>query len=82
MADDRTIHGISQSGGEIVRYDRAGKWYVEYPTHRLPVTVEDAALFATADRAQWLPGRPGGRRFDASVRSLLGEQTIAAQEGS
>jgi hypothetical protein len=69
---DRRIHGVSQTGGEIVRYERAGKWYVEYPEgNRLPCTVEDAALFATADRATFRLGVAGGQRFDALVRRLV-----------
>lgn len=69
---DRTVHGISQTGGEIVRYDRAGKWYVEYPGEgRIPITVGDAALFATAERGTFFLGKPGGQQFDAKVRSLV-----------
>jgi len=71
---DRTIHGRSQSGGEIVRYERAGKWYIEYgnPPHRLPITVGDAALFATVKGAEAYLGRPGGSQFDAKVRVARG----------
>lgn len=65
---DRRIHGYSQSGGEIVRYERAGKWYLEYRDSRLPCTVEDAALFATAEGAQAFLGVAGGTRFDSLVR--------------
>lgn len=66
---DRTIHGMSQSGGAIVRYDRAGKWYVEYFDHRLPITVNDAALFATRAGASAFLGKPGGKLFDARVKA-------------
>lgn len=64
---DRTIHGISQSGGEIVRYDRGGKWWLEYEDSALPITVADAALFATVDGAEAFTGKPGGGAFDAKV---------------
>lgn len=64
---------------EVVRYDRAGKWYLEPvdPKQMLPcqhVTVEGAAQYAV-----WLHGNggeiffdlPGGRRFDRIVRTKM-----------
>lgn len=69
---DRRIHGISTDGGEIVRYERAGKWYIEYPTGMRPrraLTVRSAASLAALGRA--FLGKPGGMRFDAKVREFL-----------
>lgn len=59
--------------GEIVRYDRAGTWYVERPGSvltRRKVTVAEAADLAA--RGEHCSGKPGGRRFDALVRSKEG----------
>lgn len=68
---DRTVHA-SYPGMEIVRYDRAGKWYFEPTDSSLPrqkVTVKQAA-----DAAVWALGyynddaqvftRTGGKTFD------------------
>lgn len=70
---DRTVHGTTADGGQIVRYDRAGKWYVEYKDGRpcRHVTVQRAADLAV----EALTGVPGGRRFDALVTRRFGETT-------
>lgn len=69
-ASDRTVHAIVP-GGEIVRYDRAGKWYLEFTDGRArkPLSLRAAAELAGAHDAQALLGRPGGLRFDAKVRA-------------
>jgi hypothetical protein len=36
---DRTVHADLSDGTQIVRYDRAGKWYAEMPARRLQITV-------------------------------------------
>ncbi len=72
---DRTVHA-SYPGMEIVRYDRAGKWYFEPLDSSLPrqkVTVREAAHqavwatehFESAGRIFW--DRKGGSRFDRLV---------------
>lgn len=79
--DDRTVHAFGDSG-EVVRYERAGKWYFEVPSavtlgapHRESLTISQAAA-----RAVWLWyhdngsvnfGRSGGRLFDRRVREVL-----------
>jgi hypothetical protein len=71
---DRTVHA-SYDGMEIVRYDRAGKWYLE-PTNpmlkRQAVTISQAvsqALWAEAHvMGRIFLGRSGGKVFDAKVR--------------
>lgn len=75
---DRTVHAEDE-GIEVVRYDRAGKWFVESkrPSALLParpVTLLRAAEVAL--RCNERGGtihlrRPGGSRFDAKVRWLL-----------
>lgn len=75
-SEDRTVHARIVTGtgvAEIVRYDRAGKWYVE-PTwgKRTQLTMRDAALTA----ARWSEqvngsvfyDRPGGSAFDRIAR--------------
>lgn len=69
---DRIVHGWTADGGEIARYDRAGKWYIEYPSNtdrkRRQVTLDEAAKAAIAGKV--VLGRYGGTRFDALVRAL------------
>jgi hypothetical protein len=69
--DDRQVHGYTTDGAAIVRYDRAGKWWVEPEGgKRRPVKLDEAAALAAAGRA--LLNRYGGTRFDATVRALRG----------
>lgn len=68
MRDDRTVHGRTLRGQEIVRYDISGKWYLENSHGRFPVKVRDAARLAVAGVAYL--GKPGGQRFDSEVRRL------------
>jgi len=66
---DRTIHGQSIDGWKIVRYDRAGKWYLEREgDYRQRVKLDDAARLAAW--AHFYPGLPGGQAFDARVRRI------------
>lgn len=72
---DRRVH--AESGEcQIVRYERAGKWYMEWdpPRLRRPLTVGDAALAAwrlkrEAPAAVIHFGLPGGQVFDRKVRA-------------
>lgn len=68
-----TIHAESVGDVEVVRYDRAGKWWLEFPGgQRERVTLEGAAFHAGG----CLPtvdvhfGLPGGSRFDSKVREF------------
>jgi len=76
---DRTVHGEGHDERgpfEAVRYDRSGKWYLEWdprflvevdgkrPRTRRLVSVAEAA--ESVGRA--FLGKPGGRRFDTLVR--------------
>lgn len=72
---DRTVHA-TYPFREIVRYDRAGKWYLE-PTHpgskRLRMSVTQAAKLAVRrldSGGQVFFNRPGGQVFDKKVRDL------------
>lgn len=73
--ETHTVHA-AYDGMEIVRYNRAGKWYLE-PTNknlkRQHVTIKQAADQAIWARrnlgsAQVFLGKPGGMRFDKLVR--------------
>lgn len=71
---DRTVHA-SYPGMQIVRYNRAGKWYLE-PTQlslgRQAITIAEAvetAIWGEGHGGTIHFGRPGGARFDAMVRS-------------
>ncbi len=70
---DRTVHARYRDM-EIVRYDRAGKWYLE-PTipgcKRQHVTIKVAAESARWGLlnagGSWTPGLSGGSAFDRLV---------------
>lgn len=74
---DRLVHA-SYPGMEIVRYERAGKWYLE-PTDknlkRQAVTVTGAAMQAhwglTQEGGEVFFNRPGGQTFDSKVRMAM-----------
>jgi hypothetical protein len=71
---DRTVHAVSERH-ELVRYDRAGNWYVERTDQPgwVPVSVVQAARFA-ADHCQVVHlGLPGGRTFDRLYLAMLQE---------
>ena len=71
---DRTVHARVREGdqiiSEVVRYNRSGKFYIEYRDDRARKHVTIAqAVEAAVDHHVYL-GRPGGTRFDAKVRDL------------
>lgn len=74
--EDRRVHAVivPNTGGsmiEIVRYDRAGKWWYESGEQRRPLSIKEAASFVQNRPAViWHEGIPGGQRFDAEVRKL------------
>lgn len=72
---DRTAHAICEDGREIVRYDRAGKWYIEprEGERRLVTLAEavDVAAEAHVGRGQIFYGRPGGGLFDKRARAKV-----------
>ncbi|WP_431798591.1 hypothetical protein [Microbacterium kunmingense] len=69
LGETRTVHGVAADGAEIVRYERAGKWFVEPGEgKRRAVSLSEAAALAVAGTSY--SGRSGGGRFDAAVRKL------------
>jgi hypothetical protein len=71
MSDDRRVHAATPEGWEIVRYDRAGKWYAETLTWRERITFDMAVYHATRAGAKPHLGLPGGTRFDAAVQRKI-----------
>lgn len=65
---DRTVHGLTEDGAEIVRYDRAGKWYIERAGVRREVTVAGAA--EEAAKGRHYERLMGGSAFDAKARRI------------
>lgn len=73
---DRVAHARRADGGEIVRYDRAGKWYIEWPAHEMKqrrlLTLQEAVNHGVAAENEThgclMLGRYGGQRFGALVR--------------
>ena len=74
---DRTVHA-AWSEEDLVRYDRAGKWYVEprYEGKRRQVTLADAVKYALLvegnPSGRVFLDRPGGGTFDARYRAAKG----------
>ena len=78
-ARDRTVHGtgsVSDHTWEVVRYDIAGKWYLEHTdcAQRRQVSLDVAVRSCDTPYL----GRSGGQRFDAKVRALSTPPTQAA----
>ena len=78
--DDRTVHALGK-GREVVRYNRAGKWYVENQDgSRRAVTldqaVSEAADISSANGGIIRYGRAGGSAFDARMRRFLNAEKI------
>lgn len=71
---DRCVHARLVNGSEIVRYDRAGKWYVEGDVDRRKTTVTGAARLAAQEGAVVLYSLPGGSRFEAKVRVMRAQK--------
>jgi hypothetical protein len=71
---DRTVHAILVNGAEIVRYDRAGKWYYESSSYRRHLTITEAVEFVGSPD-QWIPDLPGGSAFDRRIRAKFKGQS-------
>lgn len=72
--DDRIVHARFRTGLEVVRYDRAGRWYFEKEgDKRQRVTIQQAVTLVRRGLAEReptvevFPGRPGGGAFDRKV---------------
>lgn len=72
--DDRRVHAFGDSA-EVVRYDRAGKWFIEskiglVPARRVSINdaVDKAMRLWYEDNGSVNFGLPGGSAFDKKVR--------------
>jgi hypothetical protein len=80
---DRIVHGQTVDHAEIVRYDRAGKWYFEWPDRLRPrrqVTIGEAARAAV--EGKFYLGLYGGRVFDQRVRDRLDRRAPSGAGGT
>jgi hypothetical protein len=71
---DRTVHAITADGHRIVRYDRAGKWYVEEEFGARRISLAEAVDMAARRGSAVFLGKPGGSAFDHEVtKAILGK---------
>ena len=77
--NDRTVHAQTEQM-DVVRYGRAGKWYLEPKNPSLPrqaVSIKQAVDYVVwAERSQGTGsvvfyGRRGGLAFDSKVKKIL-----------
>lgn len=74
-AGPRIVHGYSAAGNAVVRYDRAGKYYVEFSgMRRKKLTLAEAVQLVADPDGSWCEGAAGGMRFDAEVRKAIGKR--------
>ena len=68
--DARTVHASHELGMEIVRYDRAGKYYLEWDGHPRHHLSFAAAVSIATHVSDWQInyGMMGGSRFDLACR--------------
>ena len=71
MRGDRTVHAQGR-GFEVVRYNRAGRWYVEGSKDRrqanLDQAVREAVHLAASVGGAVRLRQPGGSAFDRQLR--------------
>ena len=82
---DRTIHAVCADGREIVRYNRAGKWYVEHTSGRVHLSLQSAAEIAAVTTrlgGKVYFGRAGGLAFDKRVRDYLASRPSPPASGA
>lgn len=75
---DRTVHAQATNGDELVRYDRAGKWFLEWSGGRRRVLFAEAVALASRPGMQVHLGKPGGAAFDRYVSAVLLRRIEAA----
>jgi hypothetical protein len=65
---DRQILARLSDGAEVVRYQKAGKLFIEKGDDRQLVLLDAAVKVVKADKdAEIFTGRPGGGAFDRKV---------------
>jgi hypothetical protein len=72
---DRTVHAENDDL-EVVRYDRAGKWFIEPKNRALMLPAQHITVREAIDTALWMKehggkihfGQQGGGSFDRGAR--------------
>jgi len=69
---DRRVHAVLADGSKVVRYDKAGRWYQEWPAdvmiQRRVLRLKAAVALAAGPGVTRVHfGLPGGERFDREV---------------
>lgn len=65
---DRRVHARLGDGAQVVRYAKAGKWFLERGENRQVIKVDDAVkLVMTDHEAEHYSGVPGGEIFDRKI---------------
>ncbi len=79
MDRDRTMHALTPSGNAVVRYDRAGKWFLEGDeVGRRVINLEEAVRLATQPGAVVFYGLLGGGRSMLLLETLPGRSRRGA----
>jgi hypothetical protein len=85
---ERIVHAGLADGGAIARYDRAGKWYLEYPEgsgkKRRLLSLKEAVQLAVDNEhlegAYIAKGRYGGLAFGAAVTRAQAARDLAQRQ--
>lgn len=83
---DATHHGYTADGRFVIRFNRAGKWFVydapvqlgNYGSRQRLTLLDAAMLLADGDHFE---GQPGGQALDAKVRAIKATDAFAAAKG-
>lgn len=76
--NDRTVHAVMSDGSQLVRYDKAGKWYQEWlgpHPRRLAMTLGEVVTEAV-EAVLVFYDQPGGGSFDKRLKAALAEVTV------
>ena len=71
MTVDRTVFAEFDNGAELVRYEIAGKWYIEHPAHARDLITLDQAVSAALQADRVYQFRTGGQAFKGRYRKRL-----------
>jgi hypothetical protein len=73
---DRTVHARGFDGEHVVRYDRSGKWWIEYDPPRLrsarQISLGEAVRLVVEGGWPCVFGLSGGSAFDRQVKKAQG----------
>ena len=66
---DRTVHARWLNGSELVRYERAAKWYLEHPHYARELVTAPEAVEAMLGADVVYLDRPGGKQVSRHYRN-------------